>query len=258
MVRSLFPFLSRPSASNSCPVVTPASDSLIAVRDVVKAYESAAGTFVALNHVSLEIQRGEFVGIVGKSGCGKSTLINVITGIDRPTSGEVIVDGLAVNRADEGALAEWRGRHIGVIFQFFQILPMLTAVENVVLPMDFCGVFEPRERPERALRLLEEVGVADVADKPPAAMAGGQQQRVAIARALANDPPIIIADEPTGNLDSRTASDIFDLFANLVDRGKTIVMVTHDRDLAKRVGRTVTLSDGSIVDDVMTRATAKT
>ena len=257
-MRSLLPFLSRPSAGNPRTVLTPASDSLIAIRDVVKTYESAAGTFVALNHVNLEIQRGEFVGIVGKSGCGKSTLINVITGIDRPTSGEVIVDGLAVNRADEGALAEWRGRHIGVIFQFFQILPMLTAVENVVLPMDFCGVFDPGERPERALRLLEEVGVADVADKRPAAMAGGQQQRVAIARALANDPPIIIADEPTGNLDSRTASDIFDLFANLIDRGKTIVMVTHDRDLAKRVGRTVTLSDGSIVDDVMTRATART
>jgi putative ABC transport system ATP-binding protein len=163
---------------------------------------------------------------------------------------------MTVNRADEGRLAEWRGRHIGVIFQFFQILPMLTAVENVMLPMDFCDVYQPDERPERALQLLDEVGVADVADKRPAAMAGGQQQRVAIARALANDPPIIVADEPTGNLDSRTANDIFDLFGSLTDRGKTIVMVTHDRDLARRVSRTITLSDGSIVDDVMNAAVA--
>jgi len=229
---------------------TTSAHGLIELHRVEKVYESAAGRFVALKGVSLSVQRGEFVGIVGKSGCGKSTMINSITGIDRPTSGEVIVDGTSVNRLSEGEMAEWRGRNVGVIFQFFQLLPMLSAVENVMLPMDFCRVYHPRERPERALHLLEQFGMADAADKLPSAMAGGQQQRVAIARALANDPPIIVADEPTGNLDSKTAGTVFDLFAVLVDRGKTIVMVTHDRDLARRVSRTVTLADGEIVDDV--------
>jgi putative ABC transport system ATP-binding protein len=223
---------------------------VIDLRQVVKVYATAAGEFTALKGVTLSIQRGEFVGIVGRSGCGKSTLINTITGIDRPTSGEVVVEGTTVNRLSEGKLAEWRGRNVGVIFQFFQLLPMLSAVENVMLPMDFRGKYDPKERPERALRLLERAGVADAADKLPSAMSGGQQQRVAIARALANDPPIIVADEPTGNLDSKTANDVFDLFAGLVDHGKTMVMVTHDRDLARRVSRTVTLADGEIVGDV--------
>jgi putative ABC transport system ATP-binding protein len=229
---------------------TTSAHGLIELRRVMKVYESAAGTFTALNNVNLSVQRGQFVGIVGKSGCGKSTLINTITGIDRPTSGEVIVDRTWVNRLGEGKLAEWRGRTVGVIFQFFQLLPMLSAVENVMLPMDFCGTYESNERPERALHLLEHVGVADVAHKLPSAMAGGQQQRVAIARALANDPPIVVADEPTGNLDSKSANAVFDLFAGLVGSGKTIVVVTHDRDLARRVSRTVTLADGEIVDDV--------
>jgi len=231
---------------------TPAerSANLIELRQVVKVYESDAGKFTALRDVSLVVGSGEFVGIVGKSGCGKSTLINVLTGIDRPTSGEVVVAGTAVHRLDEGQLAEWRGRTIGVIFQFFQLLPMLSAAENVMLPMDFCDTYPPSERADRARALLEQVGVADAADALPGALAGGQQQRVAIARALANDPLLIVADEPTGNLDSQTARAVFDLFAGLVDRGKTIVMVTHDRDLARRVGRTVTLADGAIVDDV--------
>ncbi|HUX87786.1 MAG TPA: ABC transporter ATP-binding protein [Chloroflexota bacterium] len=226
------------------------SEALIELHQIVKVYESAAGTFTALKGVSLSVRPGEFVGIVGKSGCGKSTLINAITGIDRPTSGEVIVDGTSLNRLDEGKLAEWRGRHIGVIFQFFQLLPMLSAVENVMLPMDFCNQYRPKERPERAMTLLEQFGVADAAQKSSAALSGGQQQRVAIARALANDPPLIVADEPTGNLDSQTAAAVFDLFVGLVERGKTIVMVTHDRALARRLSRTVTLADGAIVDDV--------
>ena len=223
---------------------------LIELHQIVKVYESAAGKFTALKGVNLSVQRGEFVGIVGKSGCGKSTLINAITGIDRPTSGEVIVDRTAINGLSEGKLAEWRGRHVGVIFQFFQLLPMLSAVENVMLPMDFCNQYRPKERPDRALSLLAQVGVADAAQKSSSALSGGQQQRVAIARALANDPPLIVADEPTGNLDSQTAAAVFDLFAGLVERGKTIVMVTHDRALARRVSRTVTLADGEIVDDV--------
>jgi putative ABC transport system ATP-binding protein len=174
----------------------------------------------------------------------------MITGIDRPTSGEVIVAGTWVNRLSEGELAEWRGRSVGVIFQFFQLLPMLSAIENVMLPMDFSGRYHPNERRGRALQLLELVGVAEDATKLPTELSGGQQQRVAIARALANNPPIVVADEPTGNLDSRTAKEVFELFAGLVDHGKTIVMVTHDRDLARRVSRTVTLADGAVVGDV--------
>lgn len=241
-----------PSQTSHPSRVTTVSKSkgLIELNHVFKIYESAAGKFVALKDVSLSVHPGEFVGIVGKSGCGKSTLINAFTGIDRPSSGEVIVNGTNLNNLSEGKLAEWRGRNVGVIFQFFQLLPMLSAIENVMVPMDFCNRYHPRERPERAMFLLEQVGVAGSAHKSPSAMSGGQQQRVAIARALANDPPLVVADEPTGNLDSRTASAVFDLFAGLVDGGKTIVMVTHDRTLARRVSRTVTLADGEIVGDI--------
>jgi putative ABC transport system ATP-binding protein len=233
------------------PAVPPQDEHLIWLRDVVKVYENAAGKFKALKGVSLQVDEGEFVGIVGKSGCGKSTMINTVTGIDRPSAGQVYVGGTAVHTLNEGRIAEWRGRNVGVIFQFFQLLPTLSAVENVMLPMDFCRMYEPSERHERALALLAEVDMADAAYKLPSAMSGGQQQRVAIARALANDPPIVVADEPTGNLDSKTADSVFALFERLVDAGKTIVMVTHDRDLAKRVSRTVALADGEIVDDVV-------
>lgn len=222
---------------------------LIDLRQVVKTYESAAGKFTALKGIDLQIQRGEFVTIVGKSGCGKSTLINVITGIDRPTTGQVIVGGTAVQNLSEGQIAVWRGKTIGVVFQFFQLLPTLTAVENVMLPMDFCRMFPPNERYDRALFLLEQVGMADDAHKLPLALSGGQQQSIAIARALANDPPLIAADEPTGNLDSKTADAVFRLFGDLVERGKTILMVTHDDDLARRARRTIVLADGKIVDE---------
>lgn len=188
--------------------------------------------------------------MVGKSGSGKTTLINMFTGIDRPTSGEIIVNGTLVHKLNEGQMAVWRGRNLGVIFQFFQLLPTLTIIENVILPMDFCGMYSARERTERAMHFLEQVELADQAHKLPAALSGGQQQRAAIARALANDPPIIAADEPTGNLDSKTAESVFMLFERLVDQGKTILMVTHDRDLAKRVTRTVVLADGEIVGDL--------
>jgi putative ABC transport system ATP-binding protein len=226
------------------------SERLIDVRNVVKTYESAAGTFTALKQVNLQIDPGEFVAVVGKSGSGKSTLINMITGIDRPTSGELIVGNTLLNKLNEGQMAVWRGKNVGVIFQFFQLLPTLTVVENVMLPMDFCSMYTMRERRERALQLLEQMELADHALKLPSALSGGQQQRVAIARALANDPPILAADEPTGNLDSKTADSVFELFEALVGRGKTILMVTHDRDLAKRVTRTITLADGEIIHEV--------
>lgn len=222
---------------------------LIDLRRLVKTYQTEAGTFTALDQVDLQIDSGEFVAVVGKSGSGKSTLINMITGIDRPTSGEVLIGNTAVHTLNEGRTAVWRGHYLGVVFQFFQLLPTLTVVENVMLPMDFCKMYTPRERLERAMFLLEQVDLADHAHKLPSAMSGGQQQRAAIARALANDPPIIAADEPTGNLDSKTAEDVFQLFTHLVNQGKTIVMVTHDRDLARQISRIVTLADGRIVDE---------
>lgn len=224
------------------------NDHLIELRHVTKTYEGAAGTFVALKDVNLRVDNSEFVAVVGKSGSGKSTLINMITGIDRPTKGEVLVGDTAVHRLNEGQIAEWRGRNVGVVFQFFQLLPTLTVVENVMLPMDFCDMYNMRQREERAMQLLAQVEMTDHAYKLPTAISGGQQQRVAIARALANDPPIVVADEPTGNLDSVTAEAIFNLFQTLVENGKTILMVTHDLDLARRVGRTVLLVDGEIVD----------
>jgi putative ABC transport system ATP-binding protein len=215
----------------------------------VKTYQSAAGSFTALKGVDLQIDTGEFVAVIGKSGSGKSTLINMLTGIDRPTSGEVFVGDMAIHTLNEGQMAIWRGRNVGVIFQFFQLLPTLTVVENVMLPMDFCDVHPFHERRERALQLLEQVEMVDHANKLPTAISGGQQQRVAIARALANDPPILVADEPTGNLDSRTAEAVFTLFEGLVARGKTILIVTHDTDLAERATRTVYVVDGEIVDE---------
>jgi ABC-type lipoprotein export system ATPase subunit len=230
------------------------NDHLIELHDVVKTYRSAAGEFTALKGIALEVDRGEFVAVIGKSGSGKSTLVNMITGIDRPTSGEILVGDTAIQTLKEGKLAEWRGRNVGVIFQFFQLLPTLTVAENVMLPMDFCHMYSMRERRERALHLLEQVGVADQADKLPSTLSGGQQQRVAIARALANDPPILAADEPTGNLDSKTAESVFGLFETLVAQGKTILMVTHDRDLARRATRTVILSDGEVIEEYLAKS----
>lgn len=220
--------------------------SAVELRKVKKTYVTAAGEFDALRGVDLSVKAGEFVAVVGKSGSGKSTLINMITGIDRPSTGEVWVAGTPVHTLTENQIAVWRGRTVGVVFQFFQLLPTLTVLENVMLPMDFCDVFEPVERPVRARRLLELVGVADQADKLPANLSGGQQQRVAIARSLANDPPLLVADEPTGNLDARTASAVIDLFAELTHAGKTILMVTHDQDLAHRGSRLVTVAEGLI------------
>jgi putative ABC transport system ATP-binding protein len=227
--------------------------SLIDLRAVVKTYFTAAGTFTALRGIDLQIETGAFVSIVGKSGSGKSTLINLITGIDRPTTGQVNVDGVAVHDLNEEQIAIWRGRSVGVIFQFFQLLPTLTAVENILLAMDYGHRYSAIERPERALWLLELVGMVDVAHRLPRTLSGGQQQCIAVARALANDPILLAADEPTGNLDSKSAEMVIQLFESLAGSGKTIVMVTHDRDLSSRTHRTIRLADGQVLDEVINR-----
>lgn len=223
---------------------------LIELRGVTKAYDVAAGKFMALKGIDMEVDEGEFVAVVGKSGSGKSTLINMIAGIDNPTSGEVFVASTPVHALNQEQLAVWRGKKVGIVFQFFQLLPTLTVAENVVLPMDFCNTFPVSERRERAISLLEKVGIAEQADKLPSDLSGGQQQRAAIARALANDPPLLLADEPTGNLDSQTSEAVMQLFADLAAEGKTVVMVTHERDLRRYFTRTVILSDGTIVSNV--------
>jgi putative ABC transport system ATP-binding protein len=221
----------------------------IQVSDVVKTYPLGAGEVVAVDRLSLEIADGEFVAVVGRSGSGKTTLLNLLTGIDRPTSGTVRVADADLGSLSESALAAWRGRNVGLVFQFFQLLPTLSVVENVMLPMDFAGKIPVAERRERAQHLLSRVGIGEQADKLPAMLSGGQQQRAAIARALANDPPILLADEPTGNLDSTTAEAVLKLFADLNAEGRTIVVVTHERDIRAIVGREVTLVDGRIVSD---------
>jgi len=227
---------------------------MIDLRDVHKYYKTAVGDFHALDSVDLQINAGEFVSIIGKSGSGKSTLLNMITGIDRPTTGEVYVNGTGVHELNENRMARWRGKNLGIVFQFFQLLPTISVIENIMLPMDFCRTYPMREREKRALALLEMVELADHAYKLPTALSGGQQQRVAIARALANDPPIIIADEPTGNLDSKTAESVFTLFNDLTQKGKTIIIVTHDSALAKRTHRTALIADGEIVNEYVAKA----
>jgi putative ABC transport system ATP-binding protein len=222
---------------------------VIQVKDVVKSFPVGDGEITVLKGISFDVQGGEFLSIVGPSGNGKSTLLNMITGIDRPTDGEVVVTGRKVHKMSENQLASWRGEHVGIIFQFFQMLPALSLLQNIILPMDFAGKYSPKERRERAMHLLDTVGLADQAHKLPGMVSGGQQQRAAIARALANDPPLLVADEPTGNLDTRTAGDVFALFASLVEEGKTMLMVTHDKELASRVPRVVEIIDGKITRD---------
>jgi len=230
------------------------NSSMIDLRGVDKYYQSAAGDYHALKTVDLHINAGEFVSIIGKSGSGKSTLLNMITGIDRPTSGEVYVNGTAIHGLTENQLAGWRADNLGIIFQFFQLLPALNLKQNVILPMDLAGKYKPRERCERAEHLLDIVGLADQMDKLPSMVSGGQQQRAAMARALANDPPLVIADEPTGNLDSKTAETVFALFNQLVAEGKTVIIVTHDSSLARHAHRTALIADGEIVNEYVAKA----
>lgn len=227
---------------------------LIELRHVVKNYINAAGIFPALRDVSLFADQGEFVAVLGKSGSGKSTLMNMIAGIDRPTSGEVLVGDTAVHTLTEEQMTVWRGLHVGVVFQFFQLLPTLTVVENVMLPMDVCNACPAREFHPRAIQLLTQVGMAPHANKLPTVISGGEQQRVAIARALANNPDIILADEPTGSLDSMTAEVVLKIFEHLVTQGTTILMVTHDNELAHRAGRIIMLADGQVVDSLTSEA----
>jgi len=222
---------------------------VVDVNNVIKRFPVGDTEITVLNGISFNVREGEFLSIVGPSGNGKSTLLNMITGIDRPSDGEVVVLGHQVHEMSENALARWRGENVGIVFQFFQMLPALTLLNNVILPMDLAGKYKPRERRERAMHLLEIVGLADQAHKLPGMVSGGQQQRAAIARALANDPPLLVADEPTGNLDSASARMVFELFNKLVAEGKTLLMVTHDKELAHQVPRKIEIMDGHITRD---------
>jgi putative ABC transport system ATP-binding protein len=232
------------SASSSIGLRQP----VIEMCDIFKVFKTPAGNFAALKGITTFFYSGEFVSVVGKSGSGKSTLVNMLTGIDHPTSGYVTIHGIPIHELSESRMSIWRGQSLGIVFQFFQLLPMLTILENIMLPMDLSDRYPPKERPERANNLLNLVGLEDIADMLPGAISGGQQQSAAIARALANDPPILIADEPTGNLDSQAAEAVFEIFAQLAGSGKTIIMVTHDPALARRTSRTLLLSDGKLVD----------
>jgi len=244
----------KPSPPSSASSPTDQPIPLIQLHQLVKVYETSAGEFPALRGINAQVHRGEFLGIIGKSGAGKSTLLNMITGVDHLTSGEVIVGenggAVSIHRLGENDLALWRGRTMGVVYQSFQLLPMLTLLENIMLPMDLCGLYRRSESRERALELLRTVELEEHATKLPNFISGGQQQRVAIARALANDPPILVADEPTGSLDSVTADHVFEVFERLVEKGKTIIMVTHDNSLAPRFSRHLYLRDGEIVADL--------
>lgn len=223
---------------------------LIHLKNVTKTFQLASGKFDALKNVSLSIGKGQMVAITGKSGSGKSTMLNVITGIDKASEGNVIINGVKLDKLSESDLASWRGKNIGVVFQFFQLIPTLTIVENVMLPMDFCDTYPKKDRRPRALALLEQVNIKEQADKFPSALSGGQQQRAAIARALANDPSIIVADEPTGNLDSQTATSIFELFAQLTRSGKTIIVVTHEKEFSSYFEQRISIADGRVMNEV--------
>jgi len=227
--------------------ITDQSTDLIELRDLRKSYQSPAGPIRALKNINLSLRRGEFVAVMGKSGAGKSTLVNMIAGIDSPDSGEIIIDGVPIHRLNEDERARWRGLNMGIVFQFFQLLPSISLTKNVSIPMEFCNRFTAQERKTRALSLLNQVGILDHANKKPSLISGGQQQRVAVARALANDPTIVVADEPTGNLDSKTACEILDIFSGLSQQGKTILIVTHDKTVAARADRIVSIADGELI-----------
>jgi ABC-type lipoprotein export system ATPase subunit len=227
---------------------------MIELHNVIKTFKNAAGEFTVLKGINLTLNTGEFIAIVGKSGSGKSTLLNMITGIDHPSAGNVSINGTNIYAMTESQRSLWRGKNLGIVFQFFQLLPMLSLLENVMLPMDYVDMYDFDERPKRAMDLLAMVGLEEQAHKLPIAVSTGQQQSAAIARALATDPPLIVADEPTGNLDSRSAESIINLFDHLTAEGKTIVMVTHDPSLTERTSRTIIISDGELIDETVAQA----
>lgn len=230
----------------------------IEIRDLNKSYFTPAGENEVLRHVNLDINQGEFIALFGPSGSGKTTFLNMVTGIDSPTSGDIAVGDITINQTRQRRLTKWRGKNIGIVFQFFQLLPTLTVVENVVAPMDFCNVWETGERKERAMELLDRFGIADQADKTPDMLSGGQQQRVAVARALANDPPLIVGDEPTGNLDRMSATNVFNIFRELAEAGRTVVVVTHDRELVQTKGlKLLEIRDGEIGETSLEAATKR-
>jgi ABC-type lipoprotein export system ATPase subunit len=237
-------------AHPSRPVAIEGAPPFIDIRNLTKVYLTPAGSITAVDHVNLRVRRGELVAVMGRSGSGKSTLLNLVTGIDRPTGGELSVDGVAIHTLSEMELTEWRGQNVGIVFQFFQLMPTLTLLENVILPMELNRSGSPEGREQRALRLLERVGMAQHRDRLPSTVSGGEPQRIAIARALANDPPLIVADEPTGNLDTQTAESIMHLFVELVADGKTLMLMTHDQDLARRAPRMLLIADGHLSTDI--------
>jgi|AMZC01.1.fsa_nt_AMZC01001488.1_1 putative ABC transport system ATP-binding protein len=222
------------------------AEPFIQVSNLIKTFDTPAGPLNVLRGIDLEIHRGDFVAIVGPSGSGKTTFLNMLTAVDTPTSGEIVIGGVPITQIPQRKLTKWRARNVGIVFQFFQLLPTLTVLENVMAPMDFANVWKPRERKEIALRLLDRFGIADQAYKTPDMLSGGQQQRVAIARALANNPPLVVGDEPTGNLDRMSAANVFDLFQQLADRGTTVIVVTHDREIIRNVPKVYELVDGTI------------
>jgi len=230
--------------------------SFIQTRNMVKTYDTPAGPLNVLRGIDLKLRRGDFVALLGPSGSGKTTFLNMLTGVDKPTAGEVFVDGVDLTKASERQLTRWRGRTIGIVFQFFQLLPTLTVVDNVMAPMDFCNVHKPEERRDKAMSLLERFDVVDQADKTPDMLSGGQQQRVAIARALANDPPFVVGDEPTGNLDRMSAAIVFETFFEMQEEGHTIIVVTHDRQAVRDVPTVLKLQDG-LIDASPLEAAAK-
>jgi putative ABC transport system ATP-binding protein len=230
------------------------AEAFIQISKLVKTFDTPAGPLNVLRGIDLEIHKGDFVALVGPSGSGKTTFLNMLTAIDTPTSGEVIVGGVPITQAAQRKLTKWRARNVGIVFQFFQLLPTLTVSENVMAPMDFANVWKPKERREIALKLLDRFGIRDQAVKTPDMLSGGQQQRVAIARALANNPPLVVGDEPTGNLDRMSAKNVFDLFQQLADRGTTVIIVTHDRDLVRNVPKLLELRDGTIGETTLEAA----
>jgi putative ABC transport system ATP-binding protein len=233
------------------------AEPFIQIRNLVKTFDTPAGPLNVLRGISLDIHKGDFVALVGPSGSGKTTFLNMLTAVDSPTSGDAIVGGVPITQAPQRRLTKWRARNVGIVFQFFQLLPTLTVVENVMAPMDFANVWKPKERREVALKLLDRFGIKDQANKTPDMLSGGQQQRVAIARALANNPPLVVGDEPTGNLDRMSAQNVFDLFHQLANRGTTVILVTHDRELVRNVPKILELVDGTIGETTLAAAAAR-